>query len=86
MALATVKTVICTGQFDFVNASEHDLWHDFHLPEKKKNIHRPRHQMGFVIRTHTYRCYRICSYSLSMLQPANDMSIESFFKTVTLKA
>ena len=36
MALATVKTVICTGQFDFVNASEHDLWHDFHLPEKKK--------------------------------------------------
>ena len=35
MALATVKTVICTGQFDFVNAYEHDLWHDFHLPEKK---------------------------------------------------
>ena len=38
MALATVKTVICTGQFDFVNASEHDLWHDFHLPEKKKTF------------------------------------------------
>ena len=53
MALATVKTVICTGQFDSVfrrPRKRFRTWLVAWLPStgKKKNIHRPIHQMGFV--------------------------------------